>query len=78
MTTPTQALKTAHLSDPSKCYFIDDSLNNVKGAKALGWGRCVHYDEFRSDPVDTASKDDIVTIRDLEKLRKVWPEVFKT
>ncbi|KAH9943486.1 pyrimidine 5-nucleotidase [Epithele typhae] len=67
----TDALKKAALTDPSKCYFIDDSRNNVKAARQLGWGHCVHFCE-RGD-----ADEGIVAISKLEELRIVWSELFK-
>ena len=32
-----KAMREAGIADPRKCYLIDDSLNNVKVAKSLGW-----------------------------------------
>lgn len=35
----------ASISDPSKCYFIDDNWRNVAAAKNLGWAHCIHFCE---------------------------------
>ena len=85
-----QAMKIAGVTDPSKCYFIDDSLTNVKAARALGWGHCVHFCErgllhveggkpkyIGSDSQDSLGEDDITAIAKLDELRAVWPEIFK-
>ncbi|KAL0949452.1 hypothetical protein HGRIS_009507 [Hohenbuehelia grisea] len=83
------ALKTAGISDPSKCYFIDDSLSNIKAAKKLGWGRCVHFCEHGLESVEggkplvigkqgAETAEEILAVADLQELRSVWPEVFKT
>jgi len=37
------AMKQAGLSDPSKCYFVDDNRGHVDAARALGWAKCVHF-----------------------------------
>lgn len=37
---PYQAMKCIGLSDPSKCYFVDDSALNIRAAKDLGWHSC--------------------------------------
>ena len=86
---PLQALKQANVSDPSKCYFVDDSLSNIAGAKAVGWARCVHFCEQglehteggrkeeigRSEDVDQLTGVD--TVANLDELRSVWPEIFE-
>jgi len=40
-----QAMKQAGLSDPSKCYVVDDSCGHVDAAHAIGWAKCVHFFE---------------------------------
>ncbi|KAJ7228570.1 pyrimidine 5-nucleotidase [Mycena pura] len=83
-----QALAKAQVSDPSNCYFVDDSRLNVKAARALGWGHVAHFcetglvhveggkvKEISGDrQVEAMSGIDVIT--DLEELRKIWPEVF--
>ncbi|KDE06450.1 hypothetical protein MVLG_03234 [Microbotryum lychnidis-dioicae p1A1 Lamole] len=39
-----EALAAANAT-PDQCYFVDDSALNIKGAHALGWGKCVLFDE---------------------------------
>lgn len=39
-----EALAISGLSDPSKHFFVDDSLLNVRGSQALGWNSWL-YDE---------------------------------
>jgi len=79
------ALQKANVTDPSKCFFIDDSKTNVDTAKALGWGHCVHFCERgltateggRLKEIGTeydTHTDDVVTT--LDELRTVWPEIF--
>jgi pyrimidine and pyridine-specific 5'-nucleotidase len=83
-----QAMKQANISDPSKCYFIDDSRPNVTSAKELGWGHCVHFFEVGLETMDggkmkklardtnTNDAEGIAQISDLEELRTLWPEIF--
>ncbi|KAI0750739.1 pyrimidine 5-nucleotidase [Daedaleopsis nitida] len=84
------AMTIAGLRDPTKCYFVDDSLINIQSARNLGWGHCVHFCErgiehmeggrpkfIGSDIQEGAVSNGIVTISKLEGLRTVWPEVFK-
>jgi pyrimidine and pyridine-specific 5'-nucleotidase len=33
------------VTDPSKCFFVDDSRRNVEAALDSGWGRCVYFAE---------------------------------
>lgn len=82
------AMKQANVSDPSKCYFVDDSRLNVRSAKELGWGHCVHFCEAGLEIVDggktkklvldtnTNDPKSIRQISDLEELRTLWPEIF--
>jgi pyrimidine and pyridine-specific 5'-nucleotidase len=82
-----QALKIANVSDPSKCYFVDDNKRNVSAAKELGWGHCVHFCEQGLIHVEGGKAEEIKSsiknedgnsvISDLEQLRTVWPEIFK-
>jgi pyrimidine and pyridine-specific 5'-nucleotidase len=74
----------AGVTDPSKCYFIDDSRLNVDAAKSLGWGHCIHFCERGLTATEGGIektigcgedlKDDAVTT--LDDLRRVWPELF--
>ncbi|KAG2042303.1 pyrimidine 5-nucleotidase, partial [Suillus americanus] len=82
------AMKQANISDPSKCYFVDDSRPNVTSAKELGWGRCVHFCEVGLETMDGGKMkkltrdtnindpQGITQISDLEELRTLWPEIF--
>ena len=85
-----QALKIAGVLDPSKCYFVDDSLTNVKAARALGWGNCVHFCErgllhveggkpkyIGSDVKEQPDEEGISAVAQISELRTVWPEIFK-
>ncbi|TFK75821.1 pyrimidine 5-nucleotidase [Pluteus cervinus] len=85
------AMDRAGIQDPSQCYFIDDSLGNVRAAHALGWGHCVHFHEVGleqmeggklkriGDEVEDGRPNDkgFHHINDLEQLRTLWSEVFK-
>jgi len=79
-----QALEKAGVTDPSKCYFVDDSRTNVDAAKSFGWGHCIHFCEQGLTATeggieinighDGDLKDDAVA--SLNDLRKVWSELF--
>lgn len=32
-----QAMQEAQVTDPSRCVFVDDSINNIRAAKQFGW-----------------------------------------
>jgi pyrimidine and pyridine-specific 5'-nucleotidase len=38
------ALDIVGLTDPGRCYFIDDSKLNITAARKLGWGHCVLFE----------------------------------
>ncbi|KAH8113236.1 pyrimidine 5-nucleotidase [Phellopilus nigrolimitatus] len=86
------AMKKARATDPSKCYFIDDSKTNVDAARRLSWGRCVHFCETGLETTEGGVKRTIhsvtpgrgttdlgerIQVDTLEGLRTVWPELFK-
>jgi hypothetical protein len=77
-----QALEKAKISDPSKCHFVDDNLQNVQAAKKLGWGSCVYFRERRAIDGELRDKEEVegvdATIESLEELRTLWKHVFKT
>jgi len=78
------ALVEAKVTDPSTCYFVDDSLKNVRAAKNLGWGSSIY---FRESPTDNPYESGLAlqtrvegvdaTIRSLDELRGLWPHLFK-
>jgi len=74
-----QAMATAHVSDPSKCLFVDDNLNNIKAAKKMGWGSSVLYSEREEGhTLGEHPKVDGVdaVVGQLDELREVWKQVF--
>ena len=80
-------MQQAGISDPSKCYFVDDSIRNVIAARDQRWGHCVHFYERELELIEGgkvngkigSSEDDTVEeISDLQQLRLVWPEIFKS
>ncbi|PPQ98521.1 hypothetical protein CVT24_004012, partial [Panaeolus cyanescens] len=84
------AMKQAGMTDPKKCYFVDDNRKNVDAAREEGWAHCVHFCERgleameggRIKEIDDerepgAVDNDVVGIQTLEELRKIWPEIFK-
>jgi len=80
------ALNMAKIKDPSKCYFVDDNQKNVETAQQLGWGHCVHFLEAGLEVMEggqtkvltTGKGETITTVSELDQLRTVWPELFKS
>ncbi|KAG6890554.1 hypothetical protein C0992_000814 [Termitomyces sp. T32_za158] len=86
-----QAMKKANISDPSKCYFIDDNTGNINGARAQGWAKCVHFCEKGLECMEGGRTQEIThvkgagageansvdVINTLDELRVVWSEIFK-
>ncbi|RPD67219.1 pyrimidine 5-nucleotidase [Lentinus tigrinus ALCF2SS1-7] len=84
------AMRVANVTEPEKCYFVDDSLANIKAARKLGWGHCVHFCErgllhveggkpkyIGSDVKEGPDTEGIAAITKVDELRTVWPEIFK-
>lgn len=73
-------MQRAGVTDPSKCFFVDDSLPNVRMSRSLGWGSSVYFRELAGDEkiADLASPVEGVdaTISSLLELRTVWPQLF--
>lgn len=83
-------MKQACVTDPSKCYFVDDNRKNVDAARALGWRHCVHFCEKGLEVMEGGKIKKIANVREpgaldngvidvttLDELRSVWPEVFR-
>ena len=82
-------MQQAGVQDPAKCLFVDDSVNNLKAAKAVGWIRCVHFREHDPTAPEKPSVNDTPggqeehpteegtpVINNLQQLRDVWPDIF--
>ncbi|KAJ1661075.1 putative suppressor of disruption of TFIIS [Dispira simplex] len=65
-----RAMRRAQVTDPQLCYFVDDSLDNVKMAKALGW-HAVHL-----DPEGTTTDPNIQCITDILQLCEAFPGLW--
>ncbi|KAK9452289.1 HAD-like domain-containing protein [Limtongia smithiae] len=70
----TRAMQQAGVTDKNKCYFVDDSAKNVRGAKAFGWKLAAHFLE-PEDPSPAVPVGDC-EVRDLAELKTIVPELF--
>ncbi len=83
-------MRKANITDPKKCFFIDDSRTNVAAALKLGWGHVVHFCEHGLETVEGGRSkrigigadgqealNEASVVNKLEDLRVVWADVFK-
>ena len=72
------AMARAGVSDPSSCYFVDDSVSNMKAAKAMGWNTCLvgRIQRDTGAPLECEHAD--VQVGSLHELRelKEWAHLF--
>ncbi|KAK9237509.1 HAD-like domain-containing protein [Lipomyces kononenkoae] len=69
-----RAMRDAGATSKDKCYFVDDSSTNIKGAKAFGWKVTIQYlDPLDSTPPTLAGHYEI---RNFEEIKKIVPEIF--
>ncbi|KIJ99381.1 hypothetical protein K443DRAFT_102294 [Laccaria amethystina LaAM-08-1] len=68
------AMRRVGISDPSKCYFVDDNRSNIDSAQAEGWAKCIK--EIDNERGPGAVDNGVIDIASLEELRNVWPEIF--
>lgn len=54
----TRAMKCAGVDDPKRCYFFDDSINNLRTAQEIGWN-VVYINEDSLDQSVSASTGEI-------------------
>ncbi|KAK9463395.1 HAD-like domain-containing protein [Lipomyces oligophaga] len=70
-----RAMKDAGAVSKDKCYFIDDSFTNIKGAKEFGWPVTIQYiDALDKDPPSLAGHYEL---RDFEEMKSFIPHIFK-
>ena len=83
-------MRKAGVTDPKKCFFIDDSRTNVAAALKLGWERVVHFCEHGLETVEGGRHKQIgvgadgqealkeaTVVNKLQDLRVVWADIFK-
>jgi len=70
------AMKIADVSDPTTCVFCDDSVKNIKAAKAVGWRTVLVglYERDSGKRIICAEAD--AHIASLHGLRSAVPELF--
>ncbi|GJJ79254.1 hypothetical protein EMPS_11614 [Entomortierella parvispora] len=68
-----KAMEEAGVTDPSLCYFVDDSSANVEMATQVGWN-AVHLLE---DPAEDSSSGKF-RIHSIKDLPQVMPELWET
>ncbi|KAI9090161.1 Haloacid dehalogenase-like hydrolase-domain-containing protein [Phlyctochytrium arcticum] len=66
-----EVMKAAGVTDPSKCYLVDDAAVNVDTAKRLGW-TAVHV----TDTPEAEPKHGHFQIADVKDLPKILPEFW--
>ena len=72
------AMARAGVSDPSSCYFVDDSVSNMKAAKAMGWNTCLVGRIQRDTGAPLVCEHADVQVGSLHELRelKEWAHLF--
>ena len=70
-----KAMREAGVSDLRDCYFVDDSAINAAGGKAYGWKTAHLVEPGLDSPAEPVAD---FQIQDLEELRSVFPELFKS
>ncbi|KAF1811648.1 pyrimidine 5-nucleotidase [Eremomyces bilateralis CBS 781.70] len=70
-----KAMQEAGVDDIKSCYFVDDSALNVKAARALGWSSVHLLEDAEPKHADEPRE---MQIRDLEDLRNIFPQFFKS
>ncbi|KAF2760631.1 pyrimidine 5-nucleotidase [Pseudovirgaria hyperparasitica] len=70
-----KAMREAGVKDTGNCFFVDDSFINCKAAKELGWTAAHLIDSTEPEPTTRASQ---YQINDLEELRDIYPQFFKS
>lgn len=70
-----KAMREAEVKDVNDCFFVDDSALNATGAQKLGWTSVHLVEPDVTVPAQPASK---YQIRDLEELRDLFPQFFKS
>ncbi|KAK9321013.1 Haloacid dehalogenase-like hydrolase-domain-containing protein [Lipomyces orientalis] len=69
-----RAMRDAGVVSKDKCYFVDDSFVNIKGAKEFGWKTTIQYlDPLDATPPNLAGHYEI---RKFDEIKKIVPDIF--
>lgn len=69
-----RAMADAGITDPSRCYFVDDSALNTSAASQMGWHTAHILGSDDPEPEEPAAD---FTIRSLAQLTVCFPSLFK-
>lgn len=80
----TAAQAAVHAAPDAHVYFVDDSMQNIVAARALGWPSCgtcyahraVYFDELHPADAPRTLDNGVVSVSSLQQLPRVWPGVF--
>ncbi|WFC96813.1 hypothetical protein MBRA1_003476 [Malassezia brasiliensis] len=80
----TAAQAAVHAAPDAHVYFVDDSMQNIVAARALGWQSCgtchadpaVYFDELHPTDAPRTLDNGVVSVSSLQQLPRVWPGVF--
>ena len=70
------AMKRANVTDPSRCMLLDDSVQNIRAAKEIGWKTCLVglYERDTDKRIECPEAD--FSVDRLIELRNVLPGLF--
>ena len=68
-----RAIRDAEVEEGERCWFVDDSVANCRGARETGWGKVVWKLEGEED----GEGWDGERVWELEELRGLFKDVFK-
>lgn len=70
------AMKLAGVTDPSRCMLLDDSLQNIRAAKSIGWKTCLVglYDRETNQKIECPEAD--YAVDRLIQLQDAIPSLF--
>ncbi|PVU86040.1 hypothetical protein BB559_006700 [Furculomyces boomerangus] len=66
-----KAMKMAGVSDPKKCFLVDDSIKNINAAKEMGWTAILVTESKEHKNVGDAQ------IEEIYELSAVLPQLFR-
>ena len=69
-------MKIAGVSDPRECVFADDSVKNIRAAKAVGWRTILVGKKDRDTGKEIVCDAADAHIASLHELRAAAPDLF--